>query len=366
MPTKTLPGRASLEQLKNQAKDLMRARRAGDLAALQRTREFHPRFERAADAQITAAEFKLSDAQLTVAREYGFPSWPRLKARIERPTTSDDTALPAQERIKDPVFRKAVDLLDAGDAPGLRAYLQNHPGLVSQRVTLDGGNYFQNPSLLEFSAENPIRRGKLPQNVVEIAKIVLDAGARSDQTSLDSTLGLVSSGRVARESNLQIPLIDILCDYGAEPNAAMQPALAHGEFAAVEALLRRGATVTLPLAAATAHLADATHLLPSATPEERHRALALAAQFGHTEVVRLLLDAAEYPNRYNPVGCHSHSTPLHQAAWNGHLAIVKLLVERGARLDIKDIIFQGTPLDWAKHNRQASVAEYLQASIGKS
>jgi hypothetical protein len=40
---------------------------------------------------------------------------------------------------------------------------------------------------------------------------------------------------------------------------------------------------------------------------DRHRALALFSQFGHTEIVRMLLDAAEDPRPYNPVGCHSHS-----------------------------------------------------------
>jgi uncharacterized protein (TIGR02246 family) len=52
------------------------------------------------------------------------------------------------------------------------------------------------------------------------------------------------------------------------------------------------------------------------------------------DIVRLLLDAGEDPNRYNPDGLHSHSTPLHQAALAGHDAVVRLLVERGARLDI--------------------------------
>ena len=365
MPTKALPGNPSLAQLKNQAKDLMKARVAGDLAALQRIREFHPGFHAAADRRIIAASFKLSDAQLTIAREYGFGSWPRLKARIERPTSADDGNLPAHERIQDPLFRRAVDLLDAGDAQRLRAHLESHPAMVSQRVTLDGGNYFQNPSLLEFVAENPVRHGKLPQNIVEIARTILDGGAQNDHFSMDSALGLVSSGRVARECKLQVPLIDVLCEYGADPNAAMPPALAHGEFAAVEALLRRGAAMTLPAAAATGRLPDAVELLAMATSEERQRALALAAQFGHADVVKVLLEAGEDPNRYNPVGCHSHSTPLHQAAWNGHLGVVKLLIDRGARPDIKDVLFQGTPLDWARHNGQSAIVEYLQALAGE-
>jgi ankyrin repeat protein len=90
-------------------------------------------------------------------------------------------------------------------------------------------------------------------------------------------------------------------------------------------------------------------------------ALAMASQYGHLEIVRLLLDAGEDPNRFNPVGGHSHSTPLHQAAGNGHLDVVKLLVERGARLDVKDIVFGGTPAGWAAHAGKKEVDAYLRA-----
>ncbi len=84
------------------------------------------------------------------------------------------------------------------------------------------------------------------------------------------------------------------------------------------------------------------------------------------EIVRLLLDAGEDPNRYNPKGNHGHSTPLHQAVWSGHAAVVRLLVERGARLDIKDTIYEGTPLGWAEYGGRAEIAEYLRAQSGKT
>ena len=61
----------------------------------------------------------------------------------------------------------------------------------------------------------------------------------------------------------------------------------------------------------------------------------------------MLLDAGEDPNRYNPKGNHGHSTPLHQAALAGHEEVVRLLVARGARLDMKDTIYESTPLGWA-------------------
>lgn len=359
MPTRRLPSNPNLDHLKHQARDLLKAHAAGDPEASQRLREFHPRFRGAADASLRSAQLALSDAQLAIAREYGFPSWARLKTQVERLERAI-LDLPHHERIEDPAFRRAVDLLDAGDAEGLRAHLREHPGVVRQRVRFEGGNYFGNPALLEFAAENPIRHGRLPANIVEVTRVVLDAGAKTDRTALDAALGLVASGRVPREQGVQIPLIDLLCDHGADPDVAMLPALAHGEFAAADALLRRGATMELTVAAGTGRLEEARRSLPAASPEERHRALALAAQHGHAEVVRLLLDAGEDPDRYNPVGCHSHSTPLHQAALQGHEAVVRLLVERGARLDVKDVLYQGTPADWARHAGRPAIEEYLR------
>lgn len=363
MPTRNLPSDPSLAHLKYQAKDLLRAQRAGDPEAFQRIREFHPRFRDAADAHVREAKLALSDAQLAVAREYGFGSWARLRAHLDAPGR-DDLALPHHERIRDPEFRRAVDLLDAGDAEGLRAHLRTHPDLVSLRVRFEGGNYFTDPTLLEFVAENPVRRDRLPPNVVEVARVVLDAGAETDRASVNATLALVCSGRVARECGVQLALVELLCDHGADPDAGMRPALAHGEFDAVDALARRGARVDLVVASATGRAGDASRTLPASDGAARHLALALAAQHGHADVVRLLLDAGEEPSRYNPAECHSHSTPLHQAALAGHEEVVRVLVERGARLDVRDILFHGTPLDWAEHAGKTAVAAYLRVAAG--
>jgi ankyrin repeat protein len=178
------------------------------------------------------------------------------------------------------------------------------------------------------------------------------------------TLCLVCSGRVTRECGVQIPLIDLLCDYRADPDGAVQSAVGHGEFAALNALIRRGAKLDLTAAAATGRIEEVRKAFQSADEVRRHGALALAAQHGHAEVVRFLLDAGEDPSRYNPVGHHSHSTPLHQAALAGHADVVRLLVERGARVDIKDILHEGTPLEWAEYGGHTEVAKYLRAQGG--
>ena len=74
MPAISLPDEPSLEQLRNQAKDLRRAVLAGEPEALAEVAERFP------DAP---GPFPLHAAQLVVARRYGFPSWVRLKRHVE-------------------------------------------------------------------------------------------------------------------------------------------------------------------------------------------------------------------------------------------------------------------------------------------
>lgn len=358
MPTRRLPVNPSLDHLRHQAKDLVRGHSQRELSSAQRLREFHPRLRDRTNEQIWATALSLSDAQLTIAREYGFASWPRLKRHIEKPHGNASLALPHHERIDDALFRDAVDSIDSGDVSILSRLLEQNPGLIHRRIVFEGENYFRNPTLLEFIAENPVRRGVLPSNIVEVARSLLGAGP--EPGARDAALQLVATGRVPRECGVQIPLIEVLCANGADPGSALLPAILHGEFEAVAALIRLGAAAGLPILAALGRTGEFLSLLPSSSSDDRHLAMVLAAQYGHAEIVRALLDAGEDPDRYNPPGAHSHSTPLHQAALAGHLDVVQLLVERGARLDIRDLLWQGTPADWARHAERMEVEAWLR------
>jgi ankyrin repeat protein len=81
MPDRTLPDRPNLEQYKKQAKELLRDATAQAPAALARLHKHHPRFQNLTSAQRAA--ITLADAQLVLAREHGFDSWPAFAMHIE-------------------------------------------------------------------------------------------------------------------------------------------------------------------------------------------------------------------------------------------------------------------------------------------
>ena len=97
MPPRGLPGNANIEQLRNGAKSFQRAVRAGDAGAAEVVREFHPRLAQAQPGSPELDAFKRADAQLVVARSFGFPSWTKLKAYIE--LTQRYSRSPAQQPI---------------------------------------------------------------------------------------------------------------------------------------------------------------------------------------------------------------------------------------------------------------------------
>jgi hypothetical protein len=78
-----LPDRPHLDVPKREARELLADWRKGERDALERIRHRHPRFEAADDSAIGTGPFRLSDAQLVIAREYGFAHWTELKQRIE-------------------------------------------------------------------------------------------------------------------------------------------------------------------------------------------------------------------------------------------------------------------------------------------
>ncbi len=114
-----LPSRPDLEQLKKRAKELHRSLQADEAAAWRRFQDHHPRGNEAKSSHHPATS--LSDAQVVLAREFGFPSWPALVEHIDalRLASADPFALVHQAFADD-------------DAAQLRLLIACHPEIKAR------------------------------------------------------------------------------------------------------------------------------------------------------------------------------------------------------------------------------------------
>jgi ankyrin repeat protein len=270
----------------------------------------------------------------------------------------------ARPVIRDRSFRAAVTALQQGDVAALARLLDDEPRLLSERILepdcyreASRSQYFRDPKLFWFIANNPTLMKRMPDNIVEVADAMIVRGV--DQADLDYALELVMTSSPAREQGLQIPLLDRLMKAGATPTAkAIDVTLAHWELAPIQALLQAGHPMTAPIAAALGRTDRLEALLREASAEEIQNVFGMAVINRQVEAARLALDAGADVNGFLPV--HAHSTALHQAAIDENLELMELLVARGARTDVADKLWTSTPLGWATHQGKSRAAAYLE------
>jgi ankyrin repeat protein len=330
------PARPSLEQYKKLAKDLQHACESGDPAAIRLwatdwiargARVGRPGLESSRDPEMIEywwrgfqkryadAGCSLTSVQFFLARAHGFESWPKFADHVR-----------ALENANSPVskFEKGVDFIVNGNATNLQALLQEFPKLLATRSTRD-----HHSTLLHYVSANGVEdfRQKTPANIVEITRILLDAGADVNAESeayggRSTTLGLVATSAHPHKAGVQIALLELLIERGAiiEPpdsEGAVMGCLHNGCIEAAQYLAERGARLDL----------------------------IAAAGIGGIDVIAKLLDQGA-----NPATPGKHGdTALHQAAYTGHTKVVELLLSRNVPVDPVDNIHHGTPLAWAAY-----------------
>jgi hypothetical protein len=276
----------------------------------------------------------------------------------------------APDRI-DSLFQTAVAAIDTGDIPALQRVLASAPGLVGERLHAPGpwlenqvgsalDRFFRAPYLLWFVAEDPVRNGRLPSNIADVARTIIETARREEvpsfQEQIDFALRLVCWSWIARECGVQIGLIDVLVDAGASMDGAPDDALVNGNLSAAEHLLTRGAKLTLPTAVALQRWEDAERLAQQATSRGKQGAFILAALHGNARGLRILLDAGAEINQPSP-DLYAHASALHHAVWSGSLDAVRILVEAGADVHARDHAEDATPLGWAEYAESGSPPE---------
>ena len=350
MEVKKLPSRPSPEQYKKQAKELVRDFKAGKPEALERLKALRRRSGKLPDSRLHPTRLALADAQFIIAREHGFESWPKFAKHVT--ALSRDNSPVAQ-------FETAADAIITGEITTVRKLLQENPQLIRAR-----SNRSHRATLLHYVGANGVEnfRQKTPKNAVEIAEVLLAAGAEvdamADMYGGSTTLGLIATSVHPFLAGVQNPLLDTFLKRGADidhPQAggnqqcAVNGALANGRPEAAEFLASRGARLDLEGAAGVGWLDVVKDffepegaLKPTATETQMKSGFKWACGFGRTRVVEFLLerglDAGEI---------HRGETPLHCAAYGGHTDVLNLLLKTKPRLDVKDQSFAGTPLGWA-------------------
>lgn len=257
----------------------------------------------------------------------------------------------------DAVFWHGVALIEAGEPYELLAHLRAFPWLIGKTAPPEDPPreaYFAEPTLVHYLPNNPIRFEKVSPAVVDCLDVLVGMGAKGK--ALEETLGLAASSASLSESGQMMRLITALVQAGAKPEHGIDAALAHKMPEALFLLLRLGAAKSLPVRAALGEPIEAEEVKPE---DDLQKALAVAAIWGQAASISGLLAAGADPNLFCPECFHAHSTPLHQAVWSGSEDTVRKLLSGGANRAIKDTIWQGTPLNWAKHGEKAEMIALL-------
>ena len=300
-------------------------------------------------------DYKEGDARAIIARNHLFESWEQFAGFA---TQLNDASSPVAH------FERAVDAIIAGDPAGLERALHDCPDLVRARSPRT-----HHSMLLHYVGANGVEgwRQRTPGNAVQVAEILLNAGAEIDATADMyhggcTTLGLVATSIHPKLAGVLQPLIDMLLARGARIDALgggnrariVNSCLANGRPEAAGYLAQRGAPLDLEAAAGLGRL-DVVRsffdrdgrLKPPATIAQLKDGITWACEYGHTDVVGYLLDHGVAASEVLP---RPHQqTGLHWAAYGGHADTVKALLKRRPALDVRDGTFKGTPLDWALH-----------------
>ncbi len=310
-PTRQLPVRPDLVQLRHQAKDFLRRIRNGDPEALAEFSQFHP--------HAGSENVKLSEAQFALARSYGAPSWPRVVQCC-----------------------KLIDAIWRDDIDTVRELVTKHPNLISENAGICNNNW--GPPLT-YAAN--LGRDR-------IIRMLYDLGARDLATALDRAT-LQSKIETAR-------MLYGLMESPSVPDDALDGPAYTLSVTGTELMLELGARVVDDKGKRLAPVAVVLES-DSRNPEHKHRILELYVQHGlelpDTPVVALhrgRIDLLEAHLRRDPqlldrtftheeifppeFGCHDEvlatqgtplagTTLLHMCVEYDEMEIARWLLERG-------------------------------------
>jgi ankyrin repeat protein len=306
-------------------------------------------------------DYSKGDARAILLNEHRFANWDEFAAFVE---ARKDPGSPVAQ------FERAADAIAAGDIAALEGLLRDNPGLTHARSTRS-----HHSTLLNYVGANGIEsfRQRTPKNAVDVAKVLLDAGADIDGRADVygggwTTLGLIATSIHPANAGVQKDLIAFFLDRGASVDVSRDTSTgrtawsglinhchANGRDDAAVFLAARAPAGALNLEAAAGvgrldvvktYFTEDGELDASsgATPTQLIDGFTWACEFGRTEVVEFLLDHGVDASAKLR---HHGQTGLHWAAVGGRADTVRVLLRRKPPVNAIDDQYKGTPLGWA-------------------
>lgn len=283
-------------------------------------------------------------------------------------------------------FHPAMSAIQADDLEKFKELVAADPSLATTRSTRS------HPTLLQCLALD----GKDKSNAVEMAKVLIDAGAELNEP-------LVAAGSIDNR-----PVAELLLDRGAAIDGTggwtpLEEALYWNSRNAIELFLKRGAKIqnlrtaaalgrtdliegffnsdgslkpeagridwpfgNLEMIAASNHPPKGKQSLSDRINEwsqDRqgiiNNAFVYACMHGHIDAAKLLLEKGAEINAI-PGGFDYAGAGLHYAALNGHRPMVQFLLEQGADRNVTDTKVSSTAAGWAEHGGHTELLDLLR------
>lgn len=314
IPTRALRDKPDLNQLRRQAKELLDAFVAGEPAAVAEVSSHYHDADRAAIA--------LHDAQLVLARAYGFESWPRLKAFVDGVT-----------------IRRLADAVKEGDTAGVTALLDARPELINMHMA-------------ENDEHRAIHFAVLARSP-EMTRLLMRRGANA-RTGIWPHRDATSALTLARERGYA-EIAAIIEEEEARRQSQPRERPAEDPQSEAEAAIERGDARWL-------RARHAEGALPRGV-------LTTAVERDRPEMLALLLDLGLDPNERERIDSveeivWSAGRPLWTTAGTGKHAMAEMLLQRGADPNLH-VYASGSSMHSAWSRRDREMVDLLRRYGGR-
>lgn len=325
LPTRRMREQPDLEQLKRQAKELLIGFRAGDASAASEVNSHY----HTADASM----FALHDAQLVIARSYGFESWPKLKAFVDGVTV-----------------KRLIDAVQANDLPQVKSMLAARPELANMAVS-----YWNEHRPIHYAVMNRLpemvrlllQHGADPRSGIHPHRQATTAWTLAKERGFMEIVAIIEEAERRRGQTPEPDEIEARGEIAPDEEARL--AVASGDVEWLRRRFEKGGFAN--------HVRwDDGGLLTVAVEHNRPEALALLLEFGFDPDERVSSGEGDWT-------AYSQGYPLWHCAALGRRQMAETLLRAGANPNVH-VDSSGSSVHSAYSHKQWEMVELLRSHGG--